>query len=97
MRKLLIFCLFLDPGGDRTKFADQTEKRHHSQYSVCQIVFPLEKTLTGRTWKKMVVVVPTFTKGKKGYQGIVSAFVAGFEPFLSPQMGEGIDRKSGMV
>ena len=66
------------PGRDRPEVAHQPEKGHQTEGVVGQVNFALEEALAGSTGKKMMVVVPTFSKGEESEPKIIFAFVLGF-------------------
>jgi hypothetical protein len=63
------------PGRDWPKVAHQSEEGHKTQYVVGYIDFAPEEALAGGAGKKVMVVVPTFSKSEKSEPKVILAFV----------------------
>ena len=93
----LILCLGVHPVRDRLEVSRQTNFGHQPKYPESGIKLPFPETLTNRSGKEVMVVVPTFSKCNQGDPCIVAAIVAGLESFLSKHVSDRVDRESGMV
>ena len=68
------------PGRDRPEVANQSEEGHKTECVVGQVDFALEEALAGGAGKKMMTVVPTFSKSEKSEPKVILAFVFGIIP-----------------
>ena len=90
-------CLVLDPGGNGPEVAHQSDEGQQTECIVSQVDFALEEALAGGTGKKVMVIVPTFTESEKSEPEVILAFVFRVISTGAEQMGDGINRKGGVV
>ncbi len=64
---------------------------------VDHIALPPFKTVSGRGWKGMMIVMPAFAKRQDGAHEVILALVFCFVRRFTKQMANGVDAPSGVV
>lgn len=76
---------------------DQTEPRENPQDVVGHIHFPPIDALAFGVRIAVVIVMPALAHSNDRKNETIFAFLAGIEPLLADQMGQGIDAKGAVI
>lgn len=75
----------------------QSDQRQAANDSINHIALPPLQPVSGGGWKRMVVVMPPFTKGQEGANQIIAALVLRCVRGIPEQVADGIDAPCGVM